>query len=284
MKWSIPAKTFFLGEYAAIAGAPAILLTTTPCFELTLTNEPGLQGIHPDSPAGQFWMQQRPTDKGLLWYDPYHGRGGMGASSAQWLGAWYASNQLQKKQITQQGMLDAYFQSAWQGVGVRPSGYDILAQSLHACVFIHRQQEQCETYAWPFTDLAFILVHTGEKLATHHHLQALTLTSQMSTLAEIVQSAKSAFESADSTQVIDAVNAYHQHLFKLDLVATHSLHLMELLQKNPDVLAIKGCGAMGADVLLMLVPQNRLKENCNHLRTMKMDILATSEDLYQGFK
>ena len=29
MKWQIPAKTFLLGEYAALAEASAILLTTT---------------------------------------------------------------------------------------------------------------------------------------------------------------------------------------------------------------------------------------------------------------
>ena len=36
MKWSIPAKTFILGEYAAIAQRSAILVTTTPYFEVKL--------------------------------------------------------------------------------------------------------------------------------------------------------------------------------------------------------------------------------------------------------
>ena len=280
MKWSIPAKTFFLGEYAAIAGAPAILLTTTPCFELTLTDEPGLQGIHPDSPAGRLWTQQAHTDRGLLWHDPYNGCGGLGASSAQWLGAWFASHHLHKKPASQDDMLNTYFQSAWQGVGLRPSGYDIVAQSMHGCVYIHRQQTQCQTYAWPFDDLAFILLHTGQKLATHQHLQSATLTHQIEPLVAIVELAKTAFDLADNTRIIDAVNAYHQHLLQYNLVASHSLQLIESLQKRTDVLAVKGCGAMGADVLLVLVSQSKLAEHCDYFTTKGLSVLATSEHLY----
>ena len=278
MKWSIPAKTFFLGEYAAIAGAPAIILTTKPCFELTLTDEPGLQGIHQDSPAGRLWAQQKHLDKGLLWHDPYKGCGGLGASSAQWLGAYYASHHLQKKQVSQDDMLSAYFNSAWQGVGIRPSGYDVL----QGCVYIHQQQAQCHTYVWPFDDLAFILLHTGQKLATHQHLESLTLTGKIEPLAAIVESAKSAFESADSIRIIEAVNAYHQCLLQLSLVAENSLQQIEALKKNVDVLAIKGCGAMGADVLLLLMPVNTLAKNCDYLSKSGLNILATSDDLYSS--
>jgi len=281
MKWSIPAKTFFLGEYAAIAGAPAIILTTDPCFELTLTDIPGLQGIHPDSPAGQLWTQQGQSDMGLSWYDPYNGCGGLGASSAQWLGAYHAIHHLQKKTMCRDDMLTAYFKSAWQGVGIRPSGYDVLAQSLHGCVYIHREQEQCLTYAWPFDDLAFILLHTGKKLATHHHLESLTMTTNIEPLVAIVESAKSAFELADSARIIDSVNAYHQCLLQQNLVANHSLSLIESLKKNRDVLAIKGCGAMGADVLLLLVPTHQLTEHYESFSASGLNILASSDDLHR---
>ena len=284
MKWTIPAKTFFLGEYAALVGAPAILLTTMPCFEMTLTDEPGLVGIHPDSPAALLWAKQGSLNKGLLWHDPYQGRGGLGASSAQYLGAYFASLFLQKKQSSQEDMLNTYFQCAWQGVGVRPSGYDILAQSLHGCVYIHPQVVQCDSYNWPFTDLAFILLHTGEKLATHQHLQELTTLSQMTQLATIVESARVAFESADSLRVIEAVNSYHAGLLQLKLVAPHSLHQIERLQTCADVLAIKGCGAMGSDVLLMLVPANKLRAQCADLTKDGLAILATSENLYMDCK
>ena len=34
--WKIPAKTFLVGEYAALTGACAIVLTTKPCFSFSL--------------------------------------------------------------------------------------------------------------------------------------------------------------------------------------------------------------------------------------------------------
>ena len=289
MKWSIPAKTFFLGEYAAITGAPAIVLTTRPCFEVTLTDEPGLQGIHPDSPAGQFWTKQGYIDRGLHWHDPYGGCGGLGASSAQWLGAWFASawladpeqHHVPDEKCFPNDMLNAYFQSSWQGVGVRPSGYDVLAQSMSGCVYIHRQQSISHVFSWPFHDLAFILVHTGQKLATHHHLQSLNLTGELEQLTAIVASAKTAFETSDSQQVINAVNEWHQRLLHLNLLAPHSLQQIELLKACPDILAAKGCGAMGADVLLLLLPVNRLVPVRDYLAKAGLNILATSENLYK---
>lgn len=284
MKWMIPAKTFFLGEYAALIGAPAILLTTTPCFEMTLTHEPGLVGIHPDSPAALLWAKQGLLNKGLLWHDPYQGRGGLGASSAQYLGAYFACLSEHKNRSSQEDMLNVYFQCAWQGVGIRPSGYDILAQSLHGCVYVHRQAVQCDTYRWPFKDLAFILLHTGEKLATHQHLQELTTLSQMTQLTTIVESARMAFESADSLRVIEAVNAYHECLLQMKLVAPHSLHQIERLKTYADVLAVKGCGAMGSDVLLMLIPANKLRAQCANLSKEGLSILATSENLHMDCK
>ena len=280
MKWSIPAKTFFLGEYAALGGLPAIILTTTPCFELTLTDEPGLVGIHPDSPAGLFWAKQPVFDKGLHWFDPYHGRGGLGASSAQFVGAYLASLYLKNEHSSQVDMLNHYFQCAWNGFGVRPSGYDVLAQSMQGCVYIHQQAAQYHAYPWPFKDLAFILLHTGEKLATHQHLQELTQPSQMTQLAAIVESARLAFDSSDSLGVIDAVNSYHQHLLQMKLVAPHTLSQIEYLKKQMNILAIKGCGAMGSDVILMLVPEAQLSAMCAQLEQDGSTILATSVQVF----
>ncbi len=281
-KWSIPAKTFLLGEYAAIAGAPAIVLTTSPCFEVTLSDKIGLHDIHPDSPAGKWWLNHGPRDIGLEWKDPYQGRGGMGASSAQFLGAYLASMQAQKKMVKQHHMLDAYLQSAWSGEGLRPSGYDVLAQSQHGCVYIDKQKDFFHDYSWPFQDIAFLLLHTGQKLATHSHLQTIALPSHLGQLTAIVDSAKVAFEQVDSQRMVDAVNAYHHQLMRMDLVAEHAVRHIESFKKQPDILAIKGCGAMGSDVLLLVIPTNQQAELSHYLSKKGWSILATSSDLYAG--
>lgn len=280
MKWLIPAKTFLLGEYAALAGGPAIILTTSPCFELTTTTKPGLDGIHPLSPAGRYWTAYGLRDSGLTWYDPYQGCGGMGASSAQFLGAYLASMSAQQQIVSQQAMLDAYFDYAWHGQGLRPSGYDVLAQALQGCSYICRQQRLCQSYDWPFPELAFILLHTNRKLATHEHLQATSLPNQIDELAAVVESAKTAFERADSERFIDAVNTYYQLLLRRNLVAEHSRHYIAIIKQQDDILAVKGCGALGADVLLVITAKSTLASVLDNLSTIGLAILATTDDLY----
>ena len=281
MKWIIPAKTFLLGEYAALAGAPGIVLTTKPCFELTLSKQVGLEGIHPESPAGRWWRKQGEVAFGLQWFDPYLGRGGMGASSAQFLGTYLATEYLKQNRPTQAHMLAAYIECAWSLEGIAPSAYDVQAQSLSGVVYIDRQHNACQMYDWPFEDIDFVLLHTGQKLATHQHLQAMELPNHMDVLAAIVHKARIALEQSESELMVDAVNAYHHALEQMHLVAAHSLQQMDALRGRSDVLAIKGCGAMGADVLLLLVKATSTASIRLDLSQKGWTLLATSADLYR---
>lgn len=275
MIWRIPAKTFLLGEYAAVAGAGAIILTTEPCFELTIGDDRHSH-IHPESPAGRLW-QQTGSEQSLRWHDPYAGQGGLGASSAQFVAAYLASGQTAEHT----SLIDAYHQCAWSGHGLKPSGYDVLAQSQRQCVYINRQHQILQSYAWPFADLSFILIHSGHKLATHHHLQQTSLPD-IPPLAAISEQARQAFEQASSAQLIQAVNAYQNELATQGLSAKHSLELIETLKTNPDVLSAKGCGALGADVLLLLIPAKEEHRLTHHFRQTGWTVLASGKDLYQG--
>lgn len=279
MKWLIPAKTFLLGEYAALAEESAIVLTTTPCFELSLSSS--TEGIHPDSPAGRWWQQQN-QKQGLAWHDPYAGLGGLGASSAQFLGSYLASCALQQRIPTLDEMLQAYYQCAWTGKGLRPSGYDVIAQSQHGCVYINKKNKMIQSYSWPFKELSFYLIHTGIKLATHHHLQNAALPQSIHELANIVEQAKQAFIHVDSQQLIDCINIYQQKLTELNLIAEHSLELIRHLKSYPEILAIKGCGALGSDVLLIITAKNNAKTLQNKLDQEGKKILATETSLYLG--
>ncbi|AWN74821.1 hypothetical protein LEAN103870_15355 [Legionella anisa] len=281
MKWSIPAKTFLLGEYAALAEASALLLMTAPCFELTLTTQEKLAGIHPESPAGLWWLQQN-LGQGLLWHDPYAGRGGLGASSAQFLASYLAGCFINDTAPDLNKMLGAYYESSWYGKGLRPSGYDVIAQSQQGCVYINKQQKKIKSYDWPFQDLSFFLIHTGVKLATHHHLQdsTLPLPDQIDYLSFLVDEAKQAFEQNDSKKLITVINSYHQKLTELNLVAEHSLKFISEFKKYPEIVAIKGCGALGADVLLLITSTDKSQILANQLKIQNWTILATEKDLY----
>lgn len=277
-RWLIPAKTFLLGEYAALTGHSAIILTTNPCFGMSLIDTPGLQGLHPQSPAGRFWLDQGIDDYGLSWSDPYDECGGLGASSAQFVAAWYAASSLHNKQGT---LLDAYYDYCWSGQGLRPSGYDVIAQSQHQCVYINQQQQHHETFAWPFTELGFLLVHSGKKMATHHHLQAAQLPVSMNHLSLIVEKTKQAFRSQSSQGVINGINDYHKALSELGLVAEHTQQQIAAFKNRFPLSAIKGCGAMGADVLLLAGSPTLLRQVQQTLSEEGWRILATQQDIFE---
>lgn len=282
MTWRIPAKTFLIGEYVAITGAPAMVVTTSPCFEVSLSNHPECHGIHPASPAGRWWAMRGHVQFGLTWHDPYGGRGGLGASSAQFMGAYLASHHLNNEPLDSSDLFDAYLKCAWQGEGMPPSGYDLIAQSLSGCVYIDKQQSAYQVFSWPFKDVAFLLLHTGQKLATHDHLKTMSFSEPKTDLIALVQQAKNAFDTADAQGFINAINAYHAALTSMNLVAKHSQQYIASFKTNNDVLAVKGCGAMGADVLLLLVPQEK-KERVQHQLSMEgWSVMATSADIYNG--
>lgn len=280
MKWLIPAKTFLLGEYAALTEASAILLTTMPCFELTLIPQKSLSGIHPESPAGIWWQKHEFQEKGLFWDDPYAGLGGLGASSAQFLGSYLASCLIDNKKPNLEKLLSAYFEVCWTNKGLRPSGYDLIAQSQQNCVYINRQQKVIKSYSWPFQKLSFFLIHTGKKLATHYHLQDAILPDGVDYLSSLVDHAKQAFEQADANQLIMTINEYHRKLSELNLVADHSVSFIKKLKEYPEILAIKGCGALGADILLLITASEKRLILSEKLRKQHWKIIASENSIY----
>lgn len=280
--WFIPAKTFLVGEYAALKQQSAILLTTTPCFELHATSEPGLHGIHPHSPAGRWWSACDLQDYGFSWHDPYQGLGGMGASSAQFLAVYQACANIRGQEVSQKTLLQDYWDLATGKTGIRPSGYDVLAQRSQGCVYLNRQTERQTNYLWSFPDLGFILLHSKQKIATHEHLQTLVLNNITDELSDLVEYAHSAFIDHSSYHLVEAVKAYQQILAEQGWVAAHSLECIRRLYQETDALAIKGCGAMGSDVLLLLIKQKQMAEHMTRLTQLGWSILANNESVYHS--
>jgi mevalonate kinase len=284
MKWMIPAKTFLVGEYIAVHQGPAIILTTTPCFEVSLVDGHSPQIIHPDSPAGKWWTNHGTLDKTLFWQDPYGGTGGLGASSAQFLGAYLASCQLLQKKPSYSELLEAYYQSSWDGEGLRPSGYDVLAQSQRQCVYINQSQGILQSFDWDFADIGFILVHTGKKLPTHSHLKEVKLPTSLEEFTTIAELARVAFEQKSSAKLIAAVDAYQERLAANGLVAPHSMEFVNILRLKEHVLSVKGCGAMGSDILLLIVEKAFMAVVSQNLVTENWIVMANSDNMHTGAK
>lgn len=241
MQWNIPAKTFLLGEYIALHQGPALLLGTMPCFQISAIEEKILRGIHPDSPAGKFY-QQAGFSSGFEWFDPYQGIGGLGASSAQFTGLYLAFCAENNQTFNIDDMLKHYHRVAWNGKGLRPSGYDVISQSAERISFIDPSQKQLESIDWPFEQIDFILVHTGKKLATHEHLQQFSKPIPEQQLASIVHEAKAALLQADDSAFAESINHYQTILTSTGLTASHSQQLINELKESGNIEAIKGCG------------------------------------------
>ncbi len=260
MKWLFPAKTFLVGEYVALQGGPALILTTEPCFLVSLENGTPACDFPVNSPAYNLWKKDLSSyNYKLHWQDPYFGLGGLGASSAQFLGAYYARNYILQNTITHKKLLADYLKYAWNGQGIPPSGYDVLAQSMGGCVYLEKNSNTYQSYTWPFIDIAFVLLHTGKKQATHVYLQNLLELNNLDKLTQISTSAYDNFINNNAEGFINAVNDYYLTLCQLNLIAQHTQEMVETLKNNQDILAIKGCGAMGADILLLIVESNKIK-------------------------
>ena len=89
--FKIPGKTFLFGEYLATQGGSSLIFTSSPCFEFVITeNNSAIQGIfpfHADSPVGQLYTPNQDILKNRKFTlnNPYQ-RGGLGASTAEYLG------------------------------------------------------------------------------------------------------------------------------------------------------------------------------------------------------
>ncbi|MGB6977150.1 MAG: hypothetical protein WBE18_06845 [Gammaproteobacteria bacterium] len=296
MSWQVsaPSKTFLVGEYVALQGGPVVVLTTAPCFELHITSNRRMkvQGISAASPAGQFLRQTASDWYGLKldFYDPYHGMGGFGASTAQLVmvmafAQWRKRYQASSSKISNDAetLVQNYQKLVWKGEGVAPSGADFVAQWHGGACFFHRQAQHLEKLSWPFPDIQWVLIHTGQKLATHHHLRHLPQidTIPLSTLAK---QAGQSLQAANQTEFITAIRAYGQALQEQQLVAPHTLQLLIQLQQRPEVLAAKGCGAMGADVVLALIPKTQRPNLENWLRQQGFNNLFIGQEVSEGVK
>lgn len=276
-RWRIPAKTFLVGEYIALWGGPAVLLTTTPYFEV-IKHPSDEFSFHPSSPAGRLCAQHE-CIKSFQWYDPYQGLGGLGASSAQFLGVYADLYRPMRSRIDIEHVYNVYESVAWDGEGQRPSGYDVLAQSQGGCVLIDRSSSFFRSCVWPFSALSFILIHTHTKLATHSYLKTAVIDIACRRfLWDIGLSVQQACLDRDVDAFITHVRDYGEQLKRLGLVLPSTLDKMCQLSKEKP-LAMKGCGALGADVILMLVSVDDRETVLEHLRLDGHHVLGTEQTL-----
>lgn len=252
--FSAPSKTFLAGEYAVLKGASALILSTTPRFELRAERggETSVRGIPAGSPAAK-WLDQRAPllrDWKLEFVDPHEGKGGFGASSAQFLFVHALTTLLQVSVSRAVSGLD--LQALWNDFkvlgGGQASGADLLAQATGGVALVRGSEAQVA--AWPFPELEFAILRTGNKVATHTHLAALDY-EPLERLVEPANWVTECFRHGSVEKFLQAIKAYSMALGELHLQAPSTLKLLSALEEQSWCKAAKGCGALGADTLLV---------------------------------
>jgi len=267
----IPGKTFLLGEYVAMYGGPALLALTQPCFKLD-----NLKRLHPACPASRLWQDK--TGKSCDWglKNPYQGRGGLGASSAEFL---LAYQQLFPGKIDISHLREIFCKYSDNGKGIPPSGYDLIAQTSHGCVIVESNPLQLHSFPWQFNELGFVLVHTGVKLATHEHLKEVNQIN-WKPFVPFVEKACEAMIDHNIENFLSAITNFSSQLYQQHLVARHTQILMKEWTTKLPILAIKGCGAMGADVVAIFSLREKIEYIVDFLKEKSFLVLATHNDLY----
>ncbi|MGE0634498.1 MAG: hypothetical protein AB7O96_18930, partial [Pseudobdellovibrionaceae bacterium] len=240
---------------------------------------------------GKFYSENQDvfSSFSLEFTDPYEGRGGFGASTAQFamlyaLKTWKDTILLEpERQLDLRELLEDYKKQAWSGEGLPPSGADLVAQVRGGLTYFEKNKSKLKSWSWPFSKLDFAVVPTGFKMPTHEHLRRLS-ANHFASLEGPVYSAVESLKSADQESFVRAIRAFRAELRKLELTATSTESLLKDLEKVPEVLAAKGCGAMGADVLMVFFEKDHRYKVLECLRGKNLYPVATSESLSDGIR
>lgn len=290
--FSVPGKTFLAGEYLVLNEGPALLFLSQPCFELTAKPGKGqVEGLHQNSPAGLFIRKHKDyfAKLDISFKDPHQGIGGFGASTAQFLSAYALWLYKEAAQLDMEKILDfkhileAYYEVAWNGQGLRPSGADVVGQLIGSLTFFEKRQGLINVKNWPFSGLEFYLIHTGNKVATHEHLRMLKKFDTTNLEQSFVQ-IKESFDVASEEKFLEGIKSYAKGLKELNFTCEPTLNLLKDLQSIPGVRAAKGCGALGADVVLVITKKDFGQGVKQYCEIQGLKILASNNDIAPGLQ
>jgi mevalonate kinase len=277
-----PSKTFLTGEYAILKGGVALIATTSPYFKLTADKVSGnsISPFHAESPAGMWWRQSEVLlrDWRLEFHDPFEGRGGFGASGAQFALLHSFTTWLQCGRPND--FHGGEIKDLWNDFRVcdqsHSSGADVTAQAIGAIAEVKVDAFAASSHLWPFPDADFFIFSTGVKTATHLHIQ--TKLPDMSELIKLSFKASENFHKPNLEGFAAIVADIQNNLCKLGLQTETAMEFVETLNGFPGVLAAKGCGAMGDNVVVLVEGEFRLEFlQAAHDRGFKA--IATAHDL-----
>ncbi len=281
---SLGSKVFLLGEYQVLQEGTAFLAILEPRFKLVVKEGIGrLGGIPTESPASKYHQQNQEFFKewDLDFLDPHQGAGGFGASTAQ-IGllqglkeGYEAIRTHSQVEFDLKKIHRKYLELVQPEQGPSPSGADLLSQFQGGLIELNIQSGRIQKQAWPFADIQVYFFRTGKKQATHEHLKKIKIKNKhylseessnqshledpgqsVDDLVMVYNKAIESFHHCDRDLFTQSIQDYHKELDKRGWVAPETMDWLSKVQKLNGVLAAKGCGAMGADVIAVVAKKD----------------------------
>lgn len=273
LKFSVPGKTFLVGEYAVLAGAPCLGLGTAPSFSIHLNS--AKQTFHPDSPAGLYLQQNHLQNFAHEFVNPY-GVGGFGASTAEFIFS-YFSNPLASKKL--EDIFATYLNLYSERKEQKPSGADLVTQLIGGLSHINLSGgvPKVEKLAWSFKDIDFLVFSTGLKVKTHEHLSLLD-RKICNGLVKPCEDVIAAFKSNESSVFAAALASWSKKLEQSGLTAPEVVKLKSHLESQVPGILVKPCGALGADVIIILVPKEQKQSVLGQIKDLALPGLIFQAD------
>lgn len=277
MKYQIPGKTFLTGEYSVLIGGAALGLATKPYFEVSYFNSTNSESIfHSQSAAGKY-LQMNKSKYQFSIEDSYSKKniqGGFGRSGAEFLTAILPENKSFHEILKN-------YRSITSDQKIKPSGVDLAFQYFGQVCLADISKDKYESFEWPFSNLHFFILSTGLKIKTHLHLNELNV-EKLKHLPELSQVVIQSFLEKNEKEFLANLKIWSDELNKCGLQLPEAWKMKLSLEKHSEVLLVKPCGALGADVLLVFCRNENKKTVENLLITKNICIVAQNQDLTKG--
>lgn len=273
LSWSVPGKTFLVGEYAVLAGGSCLGLGTNPSFSIVLNF--AKQTFHPDSPAGLYLRKNNLPNFSHNFINPY-GVGGFGASTAEFIFSYFSNPQASKKL---EDIFAAYLGLYSDRKEQKPSGADLVTQLIGGLSHIDLSggAPKVQRLAWNFKDLDFLIYSTGLKVKTHEHLASLD-RKICDGLVKPCEDVIAAFKTNESYTFKNALASWSKKLEQLNLTASEALELKSHLESHIPGLLVKPCGALGADVIVIVVAKEQKQSVLSQIEALQIKGLTFQAD------
>jgi hypothetical protein len=278
MTYTVPAKTFLIGEYSALVGGSVLGLATGPGFEVQYNAMTDHKfPFHADSPAGKLYFQNKNllNKSRITLTEKFKNLGGFGKSTAEYLSALIPLLELKSENFNQ---IRKQYQALSSGSA---SGADLAIQYFGKVTYFDGLHNCYSSVDWKFKDYDFILVSTGNKLKTHEHVSSLNLDDIKK--FPLVSDPIVQLYFNDSAQIFfQGLKEWSTFLAGQGLQSPLSLHIKNSLESNADVICAKPCGAMGADVIMVICEMDKSTHVQKVISEMNLVVQGTSKNLIPG--